>query len=226
MSDNSETAEYEDIIRYEPEPLVFVADEQANNLLWDLSQNPIIRILRQGPMTAREIEAEYNKIAESSDLVEKKSDTTIYRYLKALEKASLVAQAGRRVYFGKTATEILYCRTARVFLNRNLPPSYWNSDRGKRFFERVFSGLSKVYDGHKPIKKALREFIPRFEKAKDDKVPVLLEKIESKDLEVILDGDMWEIEQTFAFVRIFGLLLNQPGILEDLRKCFREVDDK
>jgi hypothetical protein len=226
MSEESEPAEYEDIIRYEQKPLMFVSDEQANSLLWDLSYNPIIRILRQGPMTAREIEAEYNVIAETNENMEKKSDTTIYRYLKAFEKADLVAQAGRRVYFGKTATEILYCRTASVFLGRNLPPSYWNSDRGKQFFERVFSGMTKVYDDHEPIKRCLREFIPRFEKAKDDRVPLLLDHIDSDALETILDGDMWEIEQTFAYVRIFGLLLNQPEILEELLKCFKKAGTK
>ena len=84
MSDNSETAEYEDIIRYEPEPLVFVADEQANNLLWDLSQNPIIRILRQGPMTAREIEAEYNKIAELMCCSQQTVRVHLHRALKRL----------------------------------------------------------------------------------------------------------------------------------------------
>lgn len=174
-------------------------------------------------MTLREIEIEYNKLAETSEFAEPKSDTTIYRYLKAFEKAGLVTQAGRRVYFGKTATEILYCRTASVFLGRNLPLTYWRSDRGRQFFKRVFAGLGQIYDGYKPIKKCLDDFIPRFEKAKDEEAMKLLDKIDDKALEIISDGDMWEITETFAIVRLFGLILNRPEILNELQTCFKKT---
>ncbi|MFX1370091.1 MAG: winged helix-turn-helix domain-containing protein [Promethearchaeota archaeon] len=225
MTEEGATPEYEDIIRYEPESLVFVWDDEANDLLWDLSINPIIRILREKPMTIREIEATYNEIAKDNSSLDTKSETTIYRYVKSFEKAGIVTQAGRRVYKGKTATEILYCRTAKVFLNRNLPLSYWNSKRGKNLFRRIFASLGPIYDGHRPIKKCMQEFIPAFEEAKDDFAREMLDKLDEESLHLITDGDMWEIGEVFAFVRIFGVLLNKPEILDTLRNCFEKTSE-
>ena len=46
-----------------------------------------------------------------------KSDKTIYRYVKELSNAGLIVPGGQRVLTGKTATETIYMRKARIFIN-------------------------------------------------------------------------------------------------------------
>ena len=222
MSEKKKESEYEDMIRFEPKPLLLVSNDDANQLLWDFSHSLLVRILRQGPMTLREIDKEYNEVASKDDLIDPKSDTTLYRYIKALEAAGLVAQAGRRVHYGKNATEILYSRTARVFQNQALHVSYWESERGRKFYDRLFAAISNIYDDHEADKECLRNFILKFERAKEKEFETLLPKLDEKALFSITGGDWWEIEQTLRYSSLFGLLLNKPAFLDGLRKCFKK----
>ncbi|MDF1540532.1 MAG: hypothetical protein P1Q69_16670 [Candidatus Thorarchaeota archaeon] len=222
MSKKKEETEYEDMIRFEPKPILLVYNEEANQLLWDFSHSRLVAILRQGPKTLREIDKEYNEIAKKDDLIDEKSDTTLYRYIKALETAGLVTQAGRRVYFSKNATEILYARTARVFQNQALHVSYWDSERGRKFYDRMYAAISNIYDGYQADKECLRNYILKFERAKEKEFEEILPKLDEDELNAITDGDWWEIEQTLRYSSLFALLLNKPGFIDGLRKCFKK----
>jgi hypothetical protein len=223
VSKKSGTDDYEDIVKFEPTAIKLVYEDDANALLWDLSHSLIVRILRQGPKTLREIVVKYNEAANEDDTLDEKSDTTIYRYVKALEDVSLVTQAGRRVYLGKTTTEILYARTAKVFEPKALPLSYWQSDRGRALFHRVFSAISKISPDQKVMKKCLSDYILKFERAKEREVKAMLDRIDDESLELITGGDWWEISQTLNYTGIFGVILNQPKILEELLNCFKKT---
>lgn len=224
MSDKKVKSEYEDIVRFEPKPLLLITNDEANQLLWDFSHSALVRILRQGPMTLKEIEKEYSEIAKKEELIDQKSDTTLYRYVKALESAGLITQAGKRVYFGKNATEILYARTARVFQNQALHTSYWESERGRTFYDRMYAAISNIYDGYEADKECLRNYILKFERAKETEFEKLLPKLDEDELDAITGGDWWEIEQTLRYSSLFALLLNRPEFLDGLRKCFRKVN--
>jgi DNA-binding transcriptional ArsR family regulator len=211
------------MVNYEMKPILIVYDEKTNALLWELSNAKIVQVLRQGPMTLREIASEYNEHAKNNESLDQKSETTIYRYVKALEEAGLVTQAGRRVYMGKTTTEILYARTARVFQNKALPLAYWNSSRGRTLFKRIYSAIEKIYPDHKPMKKCLSDYIYSFEEAQEKEVEKILQSLDDDVIELITAGDWWEIEQVVKFIGIFGLVLNQPSMFDNLEKCFKEV---
>ncbi len=215
--------EYEDIVKYEPIPFMIVTDDESNAYFWsNMNHSLIIRILRQGPQTLRDIVLNFNEIAKEDTLYDEKSETTIYRYVKALEDAGLVTPAGRRVFYGKTATEILYARTARVFQTWALPLSYWHSDRGRKLFSRIYAALSKVYPNHKTLKKCLSDYIYKFEQARDLEFNAVLEKLDKEEVELITEGDWWEISQVIRFTGTFGVILNQPELLEELVKCFKK----
>ncbi|MHA2424702.1 MAG: hypothetical protein ACXAEF_07930 [Candidatus Thorarchaeota archaeon] len=222
MSTKEKEPEYEDIIRFEPQPILLITKDEANQLLWDFSHSSLVRILRQGPMTLREIDKEYNEIAKKDDLIDSKSDTTLYRYIKALEAAGLVAQAGKRVYLEKNATEILYTRTAKVFQNQALHVSYWESERGRKFYDRLYNAIKNIYEGHEADKECLRKFILKYERAKEKEFEELYPKLDEASLQSITDGDWWEIEQTLMYSSTFGLLLNQPEFVKELGKCFKK----
>jgi hypothetical protein len=218
----TDDVDYEDIIRFKPKPIMVISDDTANQLLWDLGPSTVSRVLRQGPMTLREIQAAYNSLAEEQDNLEPKSDTTIYRYVKALESAGLVAQAGRRVQEGKVASEILYSRTAKVFQPKAFPPSYWNSDAGKTFFERAYASLSHILEGYEVDKEGLRAFVRKFEQEREDETNDTISKLDDDALEFITGGDWWEIEQTLRFTGLFALFLKRPEIIEELRSLYKK----
>jgi DNA-binding HxlR family transcriptional regulator len=222
VSKKAKEPEYEDIIRFEPQPILLVTSDEANQVLWDFGHSGIIRILRQRPMTLREIEKEYNKLACKEDYIDPKSDTTLYRYVKALEKVGLVTQAGKRVYLDKNATEILYSRTAKVFQNQALHVSYWESERGRRFYERLYAAIKYIYDGHVADKECLRKFILKYERAREKEFEELYPKLDEESLQSITDGDWWEIDQTLGYSSTFGLLLNRPEFIKQLAKCFKK----
>ena len=121
---------YQDIIDYKPAILKVLKDEKSLKLLENPNCEMMIPILRKGPMTVQEITKAFNEIADNSSSIETKSAKSIYRYLKALEEVGVVATAGQRLVMGKTATEKLYTRTARVFELR-LKYIDWMGEEGK-----------------------------------------------------------------------------------------------
>ena len=96
----------------------------------------IISALNEGNMSVKEI---HNLYQIPGTKKHRKTLKTIYRYMDTLEKAGLVKIAGYRKYTKKRATEKLYCRTARVFFNRdNQQKEHWyTSPEGQEFVESV-----------------------------------------------------------------------------------------
>jgi len=222
VSKKVEKKEYEDIIRYQPIPIMIIKDEEMNQYLWVWYYSLVVRVMRKRPMTVREIEAAFNKQAEKEKYNEPKSDTTIYRYVKTLESVGLIKQAGRRVYFEGTKTEILYSRTARVFYYINLPDSYWKADAGKIFYERLFLAIRKIYDNHELDKIRFKEFVIKYERAKAKEISTLVSKLDDEALEDITEIEWWEILQVLRYAEFLGVMLNQPDQLDELKKCFKK----
>ena len=134
---SKEQQEFKDIITYEPLGLKIVDDEKGLQTLKDPNLYPIVAILREKPMTVKEIEIAYSEEAKKHDTHEPKSDKTIYRYLKTLEDAGLVTPAGQRVVIGKTATETLFSRTAHIFLTTVEKSKWWDSKEGLEFVKKI-----------------------------------------------------------------------------------------
>ena len=95
-----------------PSFLKIIRSEKTIGILKDQNHYPILKILKKAPdgKTVKELEEAYEK-----ETGKKKSNKTIYRYLKTLEEAELVISAGQLVVSGKTATETIYARSAIAF---------------------------------------------------------------------------------------------------------------
>ena len=155
--------DYRDIITFEQQPVLIIGNEEKidykdaktgekksvlkASLLGDPLYSPILTALKKGPLTVRELEKAYEKLAN-----EPKSDKTLYRYLKFLEKAGLVAPAGQRVTVGKTATEALYARTAKLFYASFAYNDLWECS----FCNEVLTKVAKIL--------SLREDMPEQDK--------------------------------------------------------------
>ncbi len=106
---------YKDLIDYEPKPVLFIEDEATMDILRNPLYTPILSILRHGIKTLKEIKDEYKNHTKKTEIP---SDKSLYRHLKQLKDAGLIAEAGRRVYTEQTLTEKLFSRTAYFFYSR------------------------------------------------------------------------------------------------------------
>jgi Fe2+ or Zn2+ uptake regulation protein len=107
-----EEDQYEEYIANTPQRFLLTTQQQFEIAK---EHSIIIRALSEGNLSVKEIHDLYITPGAKKH---SKTLKTIYRYMDTLEAAGLVKVAGYRKYANKRATEKLYCRTARVFFNR------------------------------------------------------------------------------------------------------------
>ena len=130
-------------------------------------------------------------------------------------------KAGRRVVFGKTASEILFSRTADIFMHRVFTDTYWNSKVGKVFINRVVKSFQKIYGNRELKEDCFKQFLMEYEKAKDRETEKLIREADEETIQTIVEGDWWEIDQIFGYLGIFGIFLKQPKLFDNLKYCFK-----
>lgn len=212
--------DYQDVLTFKVAPIKIIRDAKTAKTLRDPLYFPIIKALRKGPMTVRELEKAYNVLAADSGTHEPKSDKTIYRYLKVLEEAGAVVPAGQRVVIGKTATETLFARTARAFLIQAEETGPEGKEKGRRLVERIGKLLGRVYGNREPDLECCEKFFDHFEKEAKALQEQLLGSADEEALELATSGDWEEIDSVLDSVTIFGLLLKRPEMLAELDGCF------
>jgi len=216
-----EQPKYQDVLAYKPTLIKIIRNKETAKILKDTCYYPIIKILRKGPMTVRELEEAYSQEAVKSESYKPKSDKTIYRYLKTLERADLVVPAGQRVVIGKTATETLFSRTARVFAVHGKKPAWWKSEKGEQSARWIGILLGRLYNNQKPSIKCIQELIVQFETAREAELKKILATTDEEILESITAIEWDEMETTLDYIGLFNLFLSQPDLLERLRRCFK-----
>ncbi len=217
----SQQKKYQDIIDYKPTVLKVISDEETLKILSDNNYEKVMRILRKKPMTVQEITEAFNELAKTCSFTDQKSDKSIYRYLKVLEERGMVATAGQRVVMGKTATEKLYMRTARVF---ELRYKYidWMGKEGNEWAERFGTLVSYMLDiDQVPSAKCIQEFFAKWNKARLIGTEKLASIVPDDEMETITTCDIRELTETFARVYIYSTLMNHPDLLEQLHNCFK-----
>jgi hypothetical protein len=107
----------QDVVTFNQQTIIELTEKQAEVLHGDENLYYIIKFLRPGPRTVKELENDFTHKGI------KKSDKSIYRYLKSLIELGLVAKAGKRITSkdaGELHSETIYIRTAKIFLTTNL----------------------------------------------------------------------------------------------------------
>lgn len=209
---------------FQPEIVKIVCEEDKLALLKDPKYVPIIKMLRKRPMTVKEIEAEYNQGFE--DESDKKSDKTLYRYLKELENAALVIPTGQRVVIGRTATETLYGRTAKIFyLGQN--------DKVEEHFSKnpkmisAISNLIKRYldtDNLETDENQLISLLTKFHNVSVNEITKILETSKPEDLNIFTDMDFEDINYVLDSVGAIIILMKYMDLHEELMKSFRKKE--
>lgn len=213
--------EQQDVITFKPERIKIIYDKKTNEVLYDPNHLPIIRVLRKSPMTVREIEKAYAKEAKNSDEIEAKSDKTIYRYLKVLEKADLVVPAGQRVVIGKTATETLFSRTAEVFMTGQTEADYWSCETGKELAKKLALMLSRLFGNGEANIDCIVKFMNEFDLEGNKQIVGLVEGADDDMVDLITSIDWAYKDKILNYVSMLAVALKNPEIFEKLRSCFK-----
>ncbi len=212
---------HQDVITFKPERIKIISDRKINEILYDPNHLPIIKALRKGPMTVREIETAYANEAEESQDVEAKSDKTIYRYLKVLEKADLVVPAGQRVVIGKTATETLFSRSAEIFITRQTEDDYWSCEAGQELANKMARMLSRLYDDRKADEACIVKFMNKFDYEGNRYIVGLVEEADKELVDLISSIDWAYKDKVLNYVAMLAIILKNPQLLDELRACFK-----
>jgi hypothetical protein len=227
--------DHQDFITYEEKAIVLLDDQNAWDLMADSRYEPILVALRQGPLTVRDLEIEYNKLVlknieklslaskDKKELIEKtkRKGKTLYKYLALLENAGLVVQAGKRIKMGQTASETLYGRTAKLFYF-----SYQGNEPIKELnIKKILPAISKIISleaGGKEIsEECLEKFVQDiFLTIKENREEILTKYsdiITQETSEIYFD----DLSILVEILHMYMTIKNAPEITKKLEKCLK-----
>jgi DNA-binding transcriptional ArsR family regulator len=192
-----------------------ISDDNAKKAFLDPNLSQILLILRDSnkPMTVDELEESFKAIDQE------KSSKTIYRYLKKLEDAELVVQAGKRVFsrdMKKIRTKTLYMRAAKLFFP--IKTSYEVKRQKKEIVDVIGELIGKASTRKLKSPEKLNDFIADLFIRESELVRKILKNTDEKQANAIAN---WDIKQRQSAIAIIGrLVLYQDEI--DWNKKFEE----
>ena len=191
-----------------------VRDEVVISKLFDKNMEPIIIVLREGPLTIKELVEEYNQIAE-----EPKSEMTIYRYVKELDKVDVVKEVGKRIKTGQSASETLYGRTAKIFWNLKDKEDYWKSEASKQTLDTL-RGLLILYKENTTITtEDLGVLLNKIYKKSSEELGAFFEENDDAINKIISGFTFKEVDKIFDIFGNLILLMKSKDFSEELEKC-------
>jgi hypothetical protein len=231
--ENDEKPKYQDIISFEQEGVKIIRDEKLKELFYDEGLAPIIWALRDKPLTVKEILEKYKEYVtisatklglkgkEREVKIEEleRSEKTIYRYLKDLENAGLITKAGQRVVIGKTATENLFARTARIFLLEDVKKGWWEAEDSKLILNRVTRIIGIDTGEEAPDPECLASLMNEIEDIKSGEIFRLLREHEDEISKIILEGSFKENDRLLGAISTIALLKNADKYSKKVKEC-------
>ena len=191
-----------------------VRDEVVISKLFDKNMEPIIIVLREGPLTIKELVEAYNQIAE-----EPKSEMTIYRYVKELNKIDVVKEVGKRIKTGQSASETLYGRTAKIFWNLKDKGDYWKSEASKQTLDTL-RGLLILYKENTTITtEDLGVLLNKIYKKSSEELGAFFEENDDAINKIISGFTFKEVDKIFDIFGNLILLMKSKDFSEELEKC-------
>ena len=211
-----------------------IRDPILVKIFYDESYAPIFWVLRAGPMTVKEIEIEYNKAVmregkerglsekQLKELKLERSDKSIYRYIKELTKNGLVAPVGHRVVLGKTATEILYARTSKIFHLKTQEDDSWRCNICMKHLTKASQLLALSKDIKPPKPEDLAEIMALIESDSETEVFRVLEDENEKVQQIFSDVTFKDSDRILYVFRILYLALNAGKYEEKVQKLMEK----
>lgn len=216
--------QFKDAITYSQPLMKEVTDKDIINLFKDKNLSSVIEFLRthKGPMTVTELEDAFKNIGK------KKSDKTIYRYLKDLEEADLVIQAGKRVYKTnkkKLKTQTLYMRAAKIFfpiVSFEEELSEEEQQQEEKMIEAIGISIGKYMNVKLKSTDCLKEFLKKFY-CEGASLPRIILQNAQDEITDLLTGLDWKfIESTVKTINLLTILNDKTDWKKELVNCFHE----
>ena len=148
-----------------------------------------------------------------------KSDKTIYRYVNELTQSGLLIKAGQRVITGKTATETLYTRKAKIFLLRQQEHDTWQCEDCRSTLSKVGALIALSKNKDAPTVDNLATLMASVDMFHEDEQIRLFEQYEQEVLEIVKDCSFKETTHILNTFKIVYLLLNYKEFEDELKKC-------
>ena len=210
-----EVPEIKRIITFQPIFMKFISDPKVTELIKDKHHYPILKILQQQPMTVKELEEEYEEFTGK-----KKSNKTIYRYLKSLEIEGLVRAAGNLVTTGKTATETIFARTAMAFYSIDEHDDFWSTESANKIASNVCILLRPLFKNKKCDEARLLEVLKQHSNSMTDQLKTLVTEVEEEITESIRDCSLDEINYVLKLSSYFATIKNDSDLINRLEACY------
>ncbi|NHK32953.1 MAG: hypothetical protein FK730_16520 [Asgard group archaeon] len=175
----------------------------------------IISALRGTNLTAKDmLELFYNK--EKNEY--KKDIRTIYRYIKILEKAEIIAESGYRITEGTRLVEKLYSRTANIFYSEfeEGKDNWWDMEAGKDWSLKLSIIMAELFDKPDLDHEKFYEVFRIFAEIQDKTIYDILNKaVESKKVEDVYSSlHIEKVNKINYYVSIMAAFLKKPELAE------------
>lgn len=214
----------QDAITYSQELMKEITDSETIKIFKDENLMHVLKFLRisQGVMTVKELEDSFGKIGM------KKSDKTIYRYLKKLEDAGLVIQAGKRVFptdKRKLKTQTLYMRTAKIFFPVMKPEDKEEESEEERqqkdkMIEAIGIMISKQINAKIKSIDCLKAFLTKLYSVQSS-IPRTIIQTANDEISDLITGLDWKyIESMVETISLLALLKDKTEWQKELSTCF------
>ncbi|OLS26932.1 MAG: hypothetical protein HeimC2_13630 [Candidatus Heimdallarchaeota archaeon LC_2] len=210
-----EVPEVKRIISFQPIFMKFISDPKVTELIKDKHHYPILKILKQQPMTVKELEEAYEEHSGK-----KKSNKTIYRYLKSLEIAGLVRAAGNLVTTGKTATETIFARTAMAFYSIDEHDDFWSTESALKIATNVCILIKPLFGNKECDKIKLLAVLKHHSNNMTDQLQTLVAEVEEEITESIRDCNLDEINYVLKLSSYFASVKNDTDLINRIEACF------
>ena len=231
----------EDIITFKEEAVKIISDQRLWNIIEDSRYEPIFHVLREKPMTVKDLTRKYNQhiydFIEDLDLITKEKkkrleelrrvEKTIYKYLNYLQKEKLIVKAGKRIQVDEqgqitqAASENLYGRTAKLYLfsPKDLEMKEKKDDHITVPILSIM--LSLMHDLPKPSEKCLSEVMTKiFKKISSDRQE-LFEKYSEELADVSKDASYEIMRNVIRTLDVLNTIIKPSEFREELMKCFK-----
>ncbi|NHJ88036.1 MAG: hypothetical protein FK734_21405 [Asgard group archaeon] len=206
----------QDVITYNQKVTKSITDKEIAKYFYDNDYGILLRFLRTGPKTIKEIE-EYYKLEENE-----KSDKTIYRYIGTLTEAGLVIEAGKRIYTDdefKNKSLTIYMRTAKVFndLTKEMRGDRTKEKKFKTDYE-AFKILIDISDENKTFnEEGIAKIIKKVYIEGIDLASSLMEKVDEK---------IFSLLEGYDFGDVNDFILNTAWLLMIHKYDFKKILDE
>lgn len=212
------TIEKQDVITFRQQPVKFIRDRETLEIFKKDHYKYVLKFLQKGPMTITDLMEAFEKLGEDFE----KSDKSIYRYLKDLIKAKLVAKAGKRIIQNSSSelsTETIFIRTAIVFIT--ITPVDDRECKGDELCP-VWEATRILLEEHfnkKVNPKKFADYLNKIDQNIDDLVINIFENAKEENLEQIAKLDYMGVNFVLRFVGWLAMI-SQEDISGKLKELF------